>query len=112
MNSLLLSLLAQVEATQPADAWSNHFFGLDQEQRFVILIIAIGCATGVICTVVGCITGMYNAIYRRRTEADLKRDMLDRGMSADDITKVIEAVPLEDGLQRWIASWGAKRKSG
>lgn len=112
MNVLLLSLLAQAAATPPPDAWSDHFFGLDQEQRFVILIIAIGCTTTVICVVVGCITGMYNAIYRRRSEADLKRDMLDRGMSADDITKVIEAVPLEDGLQRWIASWGAKKKGG
>lgn len=112
MNAQLFSLLAQVEATAPIDPWAKTFLGLDQEQRFVILIIAIGCTTAVICTVVGCVTGMYNAIYRRRTEAELKRDMLDRGLNAEDVARVIEAAPIEDGLNRWIATWAAKKKSG
>jgi hypothetical protein len=42
---------------------------------------------------------------------DLKRDMIERGMSADEIAKVIEsATPPDDATQRWIASW-AKKKS-
>jgi hypothetical protein len=48
-----------------------------------------------------------DAAHRRRTEADLKREMLDRGMSVDEIVKVIEAAaPPEDAAGRWIASWG------
>jgi hypothetical protein len=38
--------------------------------------------------------------------------MLDRGMSADEIAKIIEsAMPPEDACERVIASW-AKKKSG
>jgi hypothetical protein len=41
----------------------------------------------------------------------MKRDMIERGMSADEITKVIEAaMPPEDATQRWIASWAKKCK--
>jgi len=40
--------------------------------------------------------------------------MLDRGMTAEEITQVIEtAPPPEDGVERWIASWGrCKKKTG
>ena len=40
----------------------------------------------------------------------MKREMIERGMSADEITKVIEAaMPPEDATQRWIASWAKKK---
>ena len=42
---------------QSQDAWAETFFGLNQEQRFVLMIITIGCVTGIICTVVGCTAG-------------------------------------------------------
>jgi hypothetical protein len=43
-------------------------------------------------------------------EAEMKRDMIERGMSADEIAKIIEAAsPPEDGTQRWIASWARKK---
>lgn len=105
-NALLLAQLSP----HPEDAWATTFFGLDPDKRFVLLTIAMGCLTGVICTLAVFISGTINSVHRRRLEADMKRDMLDRGMSADEITKVIEAAaPPEDGTQRWIASW-AKRK--
>jgi hypothetical protein len=34
-----------------------------------------------------------NSIHRRRTETDLKRELLERGMSADEIATVIRATP-------------------
>jgi hypothetical protein len=41
------------------------------------------------------ITGgiVINSIHRRRTETDLKRELLDRGMSADEIATVIRTKP-------------------
>ena len=43
---------------------------------------------------------------------DLKREMIDRGMSADEISKVVESTtPPEDATQRLIASW-ARKKTG
>ena len=89
---------------QATDQWASTFFGLDPEQRFVIMIIAIGCATGVICTVVGCVSGAASTMHRHRMETEMKRDMLDRGMSADEITKVVESSQPKDFLERWAAA--------
>lgn len=104
LTAQLLPLLAQ--ATDP---WANTFFGLDAEKRFVLMIIAIGCATGVICTVVGCVSGAASTMHRHRLESELKREMLDRGMGADEIAKVVESAQPKDFLERWAASCGRKK---
>ena len=85
---------------------------LEPGQRFALIVVVVGCATGVLCTLVGCISSTINSIHHRRVEADMKRDMIERGLSADEITKIIEAaMPPEDATQRWIASWAKTKKS-
>ena len=92
------------------DPWAQEFFGLDADQRFVLILTVIGCATGIVIALTAIILSMINAAHRRRIEADLKREMLDRGMSAEEVVKVIEsAAPPEDPTGRWIDSW-CKRK--
>lgn len=101
-----LLVLAQAE-----EWWSEHFFGLGQEQRFALLIVGIGCATGIILGLAGIIFAAVNSFHRRRVEIGLKRELVERGMSADEITKIIEsAPPPEDATGRWIASWGKCNK--
>jgi hypothetical protein len=39
---------------------------------------------------------LFNSIHRRRAEMDLKREMIERGMSADEIAKVIESSAPKD----------------
>ena len=95
-----------------ADWVTGALSELDPSKRFALIIVVVGCATGVILVLVVSMTGTINSIHRRRLEADMKREMLDRGMSADEITKVIEAAaPPEDGTQRWIASWAKPKKA-
>jgi len=95
-----------------ADLGTDLASGLDGNTRFTLLVVGIGCATGVICVLVVFISGTINSIHRRRVDAEMKREMLDRGMSADDITKIIEsAAPPEDATQRWIASWAKPQKA-
>ena len=85
---------------------------LDPNKRFTLITVVFGCATGVICTIVVFVSGTINSIHRRRVEADMKREMIERGMSADEIAKIIEsASPPEDGTQRWIASWAKSKKA-
>jgi hypothetical protein len=111
MNAWLCNTLLLAQYSQPHDEWSTTFFGLNPDNRFTLLIVAIGCATGVLCTLVVFASSTINSIHRRRVEADMKREMIERGMSADEIAKIVEsASPPEDGTQRWIASW-AKKKS-
>ncbi len=94
-----------------SDPWADTFFGLDANQRFVALLTLVGCVTGVIIALAGILYSALDAAHRRRTEANLKREMLDRGMSVDEVVKVIEAVsPPEDAAGRWIASWCRGRK--
>ena len=107
----LLPILAQVqaEAAMTTDRWSELFFGLDQNQRFVLMIIAIGCATGVICTVIGCTSSMTSTMHRRRMEHELKQDLLDRGMTAEEVARVVESTTPHDFLDRIAASYGKKK---
>jgi hypothetical protein len=95
-----------------ADWFTGMMSDLDAKQRFALLIVGIACGTGVICTVVVFVSSTLVSFHRRRLEAQMKREMIERGMSADEIVKIIEAAPpLEDGSQRWMASWGAAKKS-
>ena len=106
----LMPLFAQ-EAVSQADPWMQTFFGLDQEKRFVLLLVTIGCVTGVICTVVGCVSGAASSIHRRRLDHDLKQDLLDRGMTADEVAQVVEVSAPKDFLDRAVSNskkWGRK----
>ncbi|MCG8449588.1 MAG: hypothetical protein MI725_08420 [Pirellulales bacterium] len=85
-----------------ADRWKSEFFGLDQDQRFVLLLVAIGCATAVLIAITAIGAGVYNSVKRRRQDMELKQEMLDRGMSAEEIAEVIKATPVEDYVSRWI----------
>jgi hypothetical protein len=85
-------------------------FDFSSQQWFVIALVVIGCATTLVISLAGIAAGVVNAVHRRRIEESLKQDMLDRGMSAEEIVKVIEsAAPPEDATGRWIASWCKKR---
>jgi hypothetical protein len=85
-------------------------FDFSSEQWFVIALVVIGCTTGVLITLAGISASVVNSIHRRRIEESLKQDMLDRGMSAEEIVKVIEsAAPPEDATGRWIACWCKKK---
>lgn len=98
-------------AAYAEDRWSNEMFGLDANQRFVLLLTIIGCVTAVIISTVSIGFAWANSLHRRRIETEMKREMLDRGMSADDVIKVIESVPPpEDAAGRWLASWCNKKK--
>ncbi len=93
-----------------ADWATNTIFDLDPGKRFTLIVVMVGCATGVVCTLITFISTTINSIHHRRVEADMKREMIERGMSADEITKIIEAaMPPEDATQRWIASWAKKK---
>lgn len=100
-----LSKALILAATDAEAWWSEQFFGLDQGQRFVIILAAIGCLTGVVVTLAGIIYSACNAAHRRRLEAELKRELLDRGMTADEVVKVIEASAPEDVAARAVQAW-------
>ena len=101
---------AMVLAQQSSSGFMQSFDGLEGDKKFAVIAVVFGCATGVLCTLIVFISSTITSIHKRRLEVDMKRDMIERGMTAEDIVKVIEAAPpLEDGTQRWIASWGRRK---
>lgn len=88
-------LIAQVSEARP-DPWADEMFGLDPSMRFSLLVIAIGCLTGVVITLACVIAVTMSKAQQRRVETELKREMLDRGMSADEVAKVINASAAEE----------------
>lgn len=106
-----LWLCNAVLLAQPSDGVSSMFSNLDGDNKFALITVVVGCATGVLCMIVVFVSSTIDSMHRRRLETDMKREMIERGMSADEIAKIIEsASPPEDGTQRWVASW-AKPKS-
>lgn len=110
MDGLLnVSLLAQ-EAVPSIAEPGGIFSRLHGDELFgIVLAIVLGVVVTVIT--LGCVGwSAANTMHRRKLEADLKREMLDRGMSADEVVKVIEAAsPPEGGFDRWMASWAKKK---
>ena len=92
-----LFLFAQAPSAFKDDGlWSSALSGIEAEHRFVLLIVGIGCLTGIILGTFSILSGGINSLHRRRAEMDLKREMIERGMSAEEIAKVIESTAPED----------------
>ena len=102
-------LLAQEAAA--SSFLQETFSVLDDEQRFVILLLAIVCTTGVIIIVTSVMAGICYRIQRHRQDTELKQDMLDRGMTAEEIAEVVKAAPIEDAASRWVEGWKQKKKT-
>jgi hypothetical protein len=64
---------------------------LESGQLWLLAVIAIGCGLALVLGVLSILSGLFDSIQRHRAELGLKREMLDRGMSADEIAKVISA---------------------
>ena len=62
-------------------------------QRFVLTLVAMGCVTGVAITLGCTLLGVAQAIQRRNGEHDLKRELLERGLSAEEVTRIVEVTP-------------------
>lgn len=109
MNHVMTSaLLAQISLDR---VYSDLFLDLGPGQRFVLLLSGIGCLTAAIISVVAVISKAVRSMHRSRLEAQIKRDMLDRGMTAEEIAKVVEAASPKDFLERWASNQASKKSA-
>ena len=76
---------------------SSFFEGFDSDQRFTLVIVSIVFLAGLLIAVISIVSGTISSIQKRSAELELKRDMLDRGMSSEEIQQVIESSPLPPG---------------
>jgi hypothetical protein len=65
------------------------FTTLQSEERFALIGICVAAFVLIACFVMGMIYGM----HKNRLEDSLKRELLERGMSADEIATVMNKTP-------------------
>jgi len=75
-----------ITTTPNLDFW-QWFQALNPDHRLEL----IGVVAGVIIAIAVIICFLVNTIHRRRAELEMKRELLDRGMSADEIATVISS---------------------
>jgi hypothetical protein len=64
---------------------------LSADQTTVILIVLIGCLTGAAIVIATTLAGVWWKVVSARIDAELKRTMIERGMSAASIVAVLSA---------------------
>jgi len=70
---------------QGPDSTSSLYHFLSENFGIVILVLVL------VAILLSAAMSLFNKIHRRNAEIELKRDMLDRGMSADEIERVLAA---------------------
>jgi propanediol dehydratase large subunit len=71
--------------------------GIQPPFNMIVLIALIAATVGL----VGAAVTQIRHWACHRQELDLKRELIDRGLSADEIVKVIEASGLDDSTPNW-----------
>lgn len=78
----IFSLLAQ--AGVPSQTWLDRFNSND-----LVAVVAMG--VGLLVVVLSLGLTYFDKVHRRNKEAELKLEMLERGMSVDEIERVLAA---------------------
>jgi hypothetical protein len=104
-------VMAMLAATETVNSVGDLLGRLDGEMIGFLAVVVIGGFIGTVLGIVGLVTSTVNSIQRHRAELNFKREMVERGMSADDIARVITAASPETapercgqtkGRQRWL----------
>jgi hypothetical protein len=74
-------LLAQAA---PSSSWFDRIGGADLIPIFVV-------GTPLVVIVIALAFSLFNKIHRRNVEIGFKREMLDRGLSVDEIERILAA---------------------
>jgi len=76
--------------TVPASLW-EWLAAIDPDKRFVLSIMALVFAFIVVVAAVGAVANVVRSIHQSRVESALKRELLDQGLPADEIARIVEA---------------------
>ncbi len=81
---------------------SDFFADFTPDQRFVLAILGISCATAVaITTIIAAVAG-WAAARERESRFELTRDLLDQGKSAEEIERIVRpAHAFTRSMQHW-----------
>lgn len=85
-------LLAQAQdIATPQNTFAGAFSQMAGEHQFVLILVSVTCLTAMVIATVSIIFGVFYNLHRKSCEHELKRELLDRGMSAEEIATIIQA---------------------
>ncbi|QDV76413.1 hypothetical protein [Botrimarina mediterranea] len=71
--------------------FTTIFSDMNADLKFVLVISTIGCLTAIAIAVGVSAAKAWESVRRRETEAELMRDMLDQGKSAEEIERLLQS---------------------
>ena len=72
-------------------SFAEWMAAIQPDERFALCVVAIIFGTALCVFTIGFISFTVRSIHRSRLETALKRELLDRGLAADEVAKVIQA---------------------
>lgn len=82
------------------NGWADFLHGIEPAHRWLLLVVAISCTMGVTISLAGIVMRSISSIQRHRAETEFKREMIERGMSADEIATVIQSAAPKNASSR------------
>ena len=64
---------------------------IEPDERFALCVVAIIFGSVLLAFIIGFISYTIRGIHRSRLETDLKRELLDRGLSVDEVATIVAA---------------------
>ena len=95
----------------PTNLW-EWLAPIQPEERFALCITTIVVGLTALVFVIAIVSHMTGKIHRARLENALKRELLDRGMSSEEIAQIVEASAAPKGLRLNIQGRGNAKETG
>ena len=96
--------------TVPGSMW-EWLAPIQPDQRFALSITTIVICLTALVFVIGLVSHTIGKFHRARLESALKHELLNRGMSADEIAQIVEASAAPRGLRLKIQKCGSAREA-
>jgi hypothetical protein len=74
----------------PTNLW-EFLMTFDPSMRFPLVIVSIVFGTMALVAIFGIVAGTMQSMHRHRLDDALKRELVDRGMEADEIERIVRA---------------------
>ena len=100
-------------ATQlPLLAVNDPLEGISGGDKAMLLTLLVFFSFGTLVIVVTVVTRLVNILHKRKLMYDFKRDMLDRGMTIEEIERLIQAGSTPEAQKTPRYGWGHHKQEG
>lgn len=100
MNHLLLLAQQGAQLQQSSGVLAEFFRSANNEEVLALLSVGLLLGAVVLLAAIVATANTVSTIAKRRIDATLKQDLLDRGMTVEEAIAMVRATPNSRGLSR------------